>query len=378
MGGSGNIDGGGDVGGSGGAAGAGGAGATFYGSGLNADSLANTTVGESGQSVSFRFVAAHTGTLQQIRPWLMFGETGYSKGTGGSLRIEVRPDDGTMNHLPGSDVLGSTVDASPTANGKFPLITFSSPAKLEEGQLYHLVWTNPDPDANSNFVSVNCLMTRPAPVPRQPTMSDLDFTMFHRFGTSVWKIREGYTPVLELDYADGFSHGVGYMEVWNRGGLQKISGGTAVRQSFTVSGPDRTVSRVSVRLSRESGSGDLTVRLEQADGTLVEEGRIPAGSVKMSDASSGFPESTWVGIDFTSKQKLVSGQKYNLVLMAPADTSYPIYAIRDGTGYGFKPTTVFADGYAQFNSGSGWVGWTMWGETNRKEGDLQFYFTVTP
>jgi hypothetical protein len=42
--------------------------------------------------------------------------------------------------------------------------------------------------------------------------------------------------------------------------------------------------------------------------------------------------------------------------------------------YGYKNTTFFSDGYAQFKEAGHWVGWTQWGVTNRTDGDLQFYF----
>ena len=41
--------------------------------------------------------------------------------------------------------------------------------------------------------------------------------------------------------------------------------------------------------------------------------------------------------------------------------------------YSFPSTTYYNDGYAQFNSGSGWTGWDDWGYSNQTDGDLQFY-----
>jgi hypothetical protein len=57
-----------------------------------------------------------------------------------------------------------------------------------------------------------------------------------------------------------------------------------------------------------------------------------------------------------------------------------MYPIKDGNAdgsAGFSSQSVFADGYAQFNNGSGWVGWDPAGYTpNQLTGDLPFYFTV--
>src|SRR5207244_4482729 len=86
-----------------------------------------------------------------------------------------------------------------------------------------------------------------------------------------WYVRRDMTPIMELDYADGAADGVGYMEIWHP---RLISGARAVRQNFIVSRPDLCVSSVSVRVARMSGSGPLGVRLEQADGVVIEQGWV--------------------------------------------------------------------------------------------------------
>ena len=68
-----------------------------------------------------------------------------------------------------------------------------------------------------------------------------------------------YTPILELDYADGASQGQGYMEFWS-GNAKTISGTHGVREIFTVSGMARTVVSAHVRLKYISGSSPLTIR----------------------------------------------------------------------------------------------------------------------
>ena len=76
-----------------------------YGPGLGADSLANTVIGgPSGNIVSYRFRAGHSGSLQQIHVYLV-SRTGYGAGTLGQLQVTVNPDDGTPAHNPSSVVL---------------------------------------------------------------------------------------------------------------------------------------------------------------------------------------------------------------------------------------------------------------------------------
>jgi hypothetical protein len=122
-----------------------------------------------------------------------------------------------------------------------------------------------------------------------------------------------------------------------------------------------------VWLRRLSGDQPLTLRLEKTDGTLLEQGSILASSIPTTYS--------WTNYTFNSAQSLVVGQSYNLTLSAPAGTSYDTYSVWDGTNI-FTSNTRFADGYSQFNTGSGWTGWDMWGQSNLTNGDLMFYFSL--
>jgi hypothetical protein len=116
----------------------------------------------------------------------------------------------------------------------------------------------------------------------------------------------------------------------------------------------------------------LRVRLEQADGTLIEQGEIPAAATPLTNPVSY----AWTELKFSGPHRLLSGQTYRLVLQSSSSSVYQAYPIRKGNSYGFADTTYFSDGYAQFTQGSSWAGWTQWGTTNRTDGDLQFYFVL--
>jgi len=75
---------------------------------------------------------------------------------------------------------------------------------------------------------------------------------------------------------------------------------------------------------------------------------------------------------------LFDGQEYHLVLQADGKAVYNTFPIRKGNKEAFSSSTYFADGYAQFTSSGGWTGWDQWGTMDRRDGDLQFYFTVVP
>ena len=346
-----------------------------YGPGIGSDGLANTVVGgPAGNLVSYRFRAGHSGSLQQIHVYLMQSQAGYSAGTGGQLRVTVNVDDGTTSHNPSSTVLASYLLSKPlsaTPSIYFPVFVFTAPPSLVAGQLYHIVFTDVDSNPVANYLSVNALYYENPSVPAQPTISDLDGAVLLGGPGGTWAPRQGYLPVLELDYQDGFSEWNGYMEVWV-GAPQNISGTAAVRETITVSGTSKNVASATVRVARLRGSDPLIVRLENGDGTLIEQGEIPAASIPLASPASY----AWATFTFSSAHTLLPGQSYNLQFGAASTSTYQAFPIRKGVDYGFQNTTYFPDGYAQFKQTGSWVGWTQWGVTNRTDGDLQFFFTL--
>jgi hypothetical protein len=353
-----------------------------YGNGIGVDSLANTRVGGPMANVlSVRIRARHTGTINGIRAYFIWDTTasdngGYSGGTGGTLKCAIHPDDGTSNHYPTSKVLGYGLHPSPI--GKLmPVVTFTSPVNVTAGTLYHLVYTNVDPSPSINYASVNCIHAKVGLSPRQPAFSDTDWAMLigdsSDGGTTpngIWAIRgfaEGTSnvPILELQFADGWREGCGYMEVWVNW-PKTIGGSNAVRQSFTPTVTTK-VDQISVRLRLTSGTGDLQVRLEKADGTNMATGSIPAASIPTTAPG-------WVTLKYSTVRTLTAGTPYNLVLTSASGTVYSIFPIRQGSSYKFDPRTYFSDGYAQYNNGTGWRGWYVRGTDDCRDGDLQYYF----
>ncbi len=347
-----------------------------YGPGLSADALSNTRIGGPWQSTtSYGFRSVHSGALASLRLYVIWSgsSSGYNGGTGGSLLVSIQTDDGTSQHHPSGQTMASYLHADPMSKGNFPVLAFSSPAQLVAGVIYHVVITNPDPDPVTNYVSVNSLWMRKGEKPRQPLFADGDWFQLLGYSTKPnwWAPVENggtdsYTPIVELQYADGFSTGVGYMEVWTES-TKAISGSSEVRETFTVSGTDRLVSGVTIRLRRVAGSAPLTVRLENANGTLVE-------SANIAGIDTNF---TWISCTFPAVRMLTRGTRYNLTLQAPAGTSYEAFPIREGSSSNvqFSSASYFADGYAQFTTNGSWMGWDQWSGIDRRDADLQFLFT---
>jgi hypothetical protein len=353
--------------------------AQFYGPGLGSDGLANTTLGPSSNTVSYRFRAKHSGVLQQVRIYLIPDHTGYAGGNGGTIQVTLNADDATPSHNPTSTVLASYLMsnvlslASPARY--FYVLKFASPPALAADQLYHMVFKNVDPNPTVNYLSVDALYQDVPTTPVQPTVADADAAVLLGEAGGAWKPRPGYTPIYELDLQDGSSEGIGYIEGWV-GAPQSISGTNAVRETFTVSGSQMKVTSAAIRLARVNGNDPLVVRLEDADGSLIEQGNVAATVVPLSSLSS--PSYVWVQYPFAATYTLLPGHTYHLVFEATLTSSYQAFPIRKGAAYGFQDTTFFPDGNAEFKQNDSWVGWTQWGVTNRLDSDLQFYFTVVP
>src|SRR5205085_2111793 len=135
-------------------------------------------------------------------------------------------------------------------------------------------------DANPtvNFLSVDALYLQVPGTPAQPTISDIDAAELLGSGGSSWEVRKGYLPIYQLNFTDGWTEGIGYMESWI-GAQQPISGSSnKVREQFTASGPQKDVGKVAIRVARISGSDPLIVKLQNSDGSVIEQGSIPASS----------------------------------------------------------------------------------------------------
>ena len=349
--------------------------ARVYGTALNADELNNVQIGgvdcgcaRPGAKVAFRFRAKTNSGVKGIRIYTLQTAPGYGRGNYGSLRISLYADDGTLHHAPGRKLAVRDI-ASPAALGPMPFIPLHS-VPLAAGQLYEIVFENTNENPAENFVSTNSLSIHEPTVPMQPLYSDVDWAQLQLDGAGgvspgQWRVRPDMTPIMQIDYADGSVDGLGYMEIWHP---RIISGASAVRQNFTVSTSDLTVSRVSVRLARTSGPGSLGIRLEESNGKIIEQGWVDELPIP---ARYG-----WATFRFKQAHSLHRGHAYNLVLTSAPGTTFEVFPIRAGSEYGFSPGTYFTDGYAEYTDGSMWTGWDQWGERKSKSARLQFYFTL--
>ena len=321
--------------------------------------------------VAFRFKAQHTGSLSGIRVYIMgTGYTGYGAGNGGTWRVTLRHDS-TANHTPAQTYMRYVVQSMATyGNGgttHFPLFTFDSPASVDSGTVYHIVFENIDADQANNYSSVNTFLMFPALSPQQPFAADADWSSLVSSDApyTTWKNAATNTPIMSYYYSDGYSTGMGYLQTC-RETPHSISGNAKLRETFTVTGKNRIVSSASVWLKHVSGTDALTLRLEKTDGTLLEQGTIAAASIPTT-TNTLQADCSWATLIFKSNQTLIVGQSYNLVFSTASGSSYSTYLISDGSSI-FGPTTCFSDGRAQITAdGNTWS--DLWSGD-----DLSFYF----
>lgn len=335
-----------------------------YGCGINADTLDNLPLGyDVGRAASYRFRASHTGELLSVQVWLIAAGPGYNDGDGGEVLLEVREDDGSSAHLPSDEVLGSVHITDPTAQWNRRLV-LDSPVTLEQGRLYHLVFSNPHADSANNWVSLDGLHVARNQPHVQPTIHDMDLAALYRRGTHQdWEPLYQVTPIFSMRFDDGFHDGQCYIDARQDLSFMNFGGDHLIREVFTPHGDDLQVSSVRVRLHRSQGEGDLTVRLAEMGAPPLAEVTVAAAEVGDSDA--------WLEVPFGAEHTLTSGTTYALVLRAPDGTIYTAPPLQDGIYYGFECDSLFSDGHYQYRDGGDW---TM--IDDRTDFDLQFYFPL--
>jgi hypothetical protein len=188
-----------------------------------------------------------------------------------------------------------------------------------------------------------------------------------------WIKRPGYTPIMQLEHADGHRAGMGYMEVWGHrdDAHVTIAGREMVRQTFTIP-TSRAISTVWLRVARAHGDDPLSVRVVDDSGVKVAAGAIPADAFEVAPVGNGSGGGSWTPLTFDAPVSLRGGESYNLILSTRDTSLYWLYVLRRGASYGYDDATYFAGGSAQVRVGSGWVAPLQDGGRRLDEADIQF------
>ncbi len=349
--------------------------ASVYGPAFAMDAKNNYQPGQNGASgslVAMRFKALTTTSVASVCWAHRTGTGGYSGGTGGTLELSIQPDSGGFPS--GTKLATATwVPGNPGAGGYLKRLAFGSPPSITAGQYYHAVWTNTDASPTVNFVSVNFAFTYNLLTPRQPFTTDADLRGAVKV-SGVWDILSNDTPDVDVTCADGNHLGNAYFEV--NLGYTAVFGGTSnlIRERFTVTGGNRTVTKVWARVGRQAGTGPITFRLESSSGTLIEQGSVAAGTaiIAYTAGALAVQTGTWLSYTFTTPRVLTNGLEYRMVMSAPAGSEYTMVSCRYENGDTDQLLSrAFTDGLAELtaNGGSSWAKFYLYADLN-----MQFYF----
>lgn len=380
---------------------------SFWGNTQIAMSLSDTELG--GRS---DFVVSHTvrfpfsGELTSVRPFMIFvvgnegGDSFYHKGDGGTFQITLETDDGTDNHLPTGNALAVTnnlIGIPAMYNGSGPAdaivggdsgdddnfrnFKFRSPARVEAGKLYHLVFRNTTIDPTAHFVSANdFISSRSERSLNMPTKEPYDQAVMYKSGDS-WIRRENHWAIGEYLFADGRAFGNGYMEIGSVSGPDRaaryVSPVQSVRQMFKPN-EDLAINSINIGAMHVNGANAVDVKLKDASGNTVVSTRlsgfptgIPSGDAR-GNASLGTAEFRGASIPATYLSK---DQAYFLEVMSTGGTS-TVVGTRDGSiDYKFSSQST-VPGHAQLRTepAGEWLGWPVRDTNVRKNFDISFYF----
>lgn len=363
----------------------------YYGLPWNADSLDNLEIGFTGNSsvrrVAFRFRAPTTSTVSSLTFAVAYG-SGYSAGTGGSVKVALQADDGTGNHFPtGTDIASVTnVTANGTADTEqFVTWTFGSPPSVTKGTIYHFVMTNTDGSPTTNWVSFDGTYNNPtgAPTQAQPTIPDTDWYCL-RYDSGTWTKQAQVSPSpVEVIFGDGTHMGqsVGYTPV--NAAVRNVGGtNNAVRIKFVPS-QTITIKKMWARLYRQSSTSQpLSYLLKNNSGTTIGSGTVAALSFPSATAGAAPSVGTWNSVSLSPSVTLLAGSTYTFELWSTAETTfyqaYPLQTQSEFTTSAWSPPptvdatqNAFNDGHWEYTTNAGGT-WSMESADPTYKGQMYF------
>lgn len=370
--------------------------ARLYGPGLFIQSaLANTVVGAPRNNeiiVSNRFQALVGGRLSSVRLYWQAG-SGYSAGTGGTIRLSLYPDDASGAHLPdmkAQPLASGTYQPRLGPNDKRSLFTAipmqHSGRALEPGKLYHLVLQNIDPRPAQNYISSNNATTYPTTSRPNRWLNTQDWSTLlamrplgsknalnWRNLTEQGTTGNYFSPILQLTMTDGRSQGVGDME----GGhvdpklIYTSTAAKPIRERFTPSS-NKTVTGLSFTTAA-SVAGTLKWRIlqgqtELATGTV--EARQPnyrVGPVKPGVAVGLLQ---WYDIELPvgKEVRMRAGQTYDVEFQPQGRSEWKFGDHRNGASYGFTWPAAFTESQAQHRHNGAWINVYHWNYSSSRTG----------
>lgn len=365
------------------------------------------------KTVVMPFQSRYDGILRAIGIHIRNNDAGstasYSKGNGGSIVFEIHATNPTNSDQSNGTILGKTkvyTNATQTFGTggkgiKFPLNDGGMPEPvLERGKYYAIVGKNVHSDPANNFCSVNHITN----VWFQSTYSN---TKPKKLSDYFYDVRAGWgnstggglaprydrhgTYLLHIDLQDGqpeIATGPATIYAQPSGGLIDITNTKWLRQIMVVTEAIRIPGMwvVAYRYSA-TAAGDLVLELRNSSGTLLRSssratsdwanipfvGGIP--NMSFADQMLYNPGEEWKWLAFASPITLDPGTYIATFRCSAANVTMRVMLNMSGNQTSLHQGAMRtkeqfpAGSYAQqsSNSGSSWVGPTIWGTANRTD-----------
>ena len=355
----------------------------LYGCPVQGDTVAPTQIKTVSPGVPvptwFSFPAKRSGRIVAVRQILRaalkprevhHSPGDYSRGDGGRITLQIRPLD--ANGRPAPVILGRTA----VNNGwgtlcvdgvgqydQYGLWTFLSPVPVTKGQKYCFYWENTS--TTGGWISLDYMICY-ADVPiglKTPQHAGIyygdDCQCYGRYGTTVddAAYRSNQGGMWDLHYEDGIGDGNPYFFAKSQA-RKTVGGAVMARQRFTVSDYTRIVDGLWFRCWWTSAATtDLVIRLEDDDGSPIEQLVVPRSSMTRTNAYAGSPPALWTKVSFAAARTLAFGRTYHLRFSA-ADGGYefcPVFVHPDAVS-----RNVWKGAYCQYSTdgGASWQeGW---------------------
>jgi hypothetical protein len=388
----------------------------FYGVDGPIDSVGNSKY-RYRSPIGYRFEAESDGKIVAVRwsnRYNRGSETGYSAGNGGTILLEVRKDDPSLEHpplAPGGDALAPLPQNDPnllaktavmgpaTRLGSLPIARLTEPVPVKAGQRYWLVFNQLD---RKNYVSINSAYIYSAiPTNEQgpggPYYGDEprialsnNGNWLHSDGSPAKQSRHLVQAQFLYSLPDGQEIWSGFGSIYahpsngDKGARRAFNAAQPIRQRFTPSQPTFSMAKLYLRAYRMQGKttpGSLEIEL-LCNSAVVGKWSVPASSFPISkvahppDREPPHPPIPFTAIDLGQPVTIKSGLTYYLKLSTRSG-SYYIHAQQMDLR-SFKSRNTFSEGWAEYstNKGKSWQGWHISGKNRRRDMVLPFMFEV--
>lgn len=334
------------------------------------DDIANQVIGTTGgvfRRAAMRFRSKFSANLTGMRHYwaITAGDSGYSAGTGGAIRLRVYPDNGSGLPNEAGTIFSETIFYPDLPQGyHFFTTAFTPNAPLVAGTVYHLTAENIDADPAANRISFESSVCYGDNLPASPVYEALDWVMMIKDNTNGgawWAYSDSYaklSPITELHFGSDRQGQASYAG----GNFQGPPERTFLRTNAL---PWRT--RIIPTSTRTWYGGAITcnpVVAGHVDWTLTTSGGTELASGSFSADAADDVDTAQVGyaykfnkrfpIYFGAGVELTSGSTYYVTYTPRAAAEFRVVMQTDGRGEGFSTVVTYEELTAQHYRDGAW------------------------